>query len=207
MEAAFLERQKLSRHASRPLRRDPDVRAAGEKGAGAVQVTYRRLSVSAVDGDEPGRGQRVAEDGDAEELLLGDHPDVRSEDVEEDRDVVKRLVIAHHEVGRAGRGVLAPHEVELYLSVLDDVVGPAIETVVADLASDASAERLQHRGERDGERLVDVADRQGERGAHRRIPPNTNGGARHRQKARPGRVFPEVYRTPSPTLAIARSRP
>ena len=80
--------------------------------ARALEAPDGRVAVAAVDRDEPRRLERAAEDGHTEELLLGDHPDVRADDLEEYGDVVVRLVVAHHQVRLAGAQVLAARHVE-----------------------------------------------------------------------------------------------
>ena len=137
----------------------------------------------------PAASSAPAEDGDTEELLLGDHPDVRPDHVEEYGDVIQRLVVAHHEVRLVAAQVLA--------SVHDRPMSRAFLTTARAHPSRRSSqiffvrpslERVQDRRQRDRQRLVDVLA----------------------AKVRPTRssADPEVTRKPSPrgaspALAIA----
>ena len=85
---------------------------------------------------KPPRLQGVAEDGDPKQLLLRDHADVGADHLEQHRDVVERLVVAHHEVRLAGQHVVAPDDVELDPGVVHDVARPAVEPPVAHVLGD-----------------------------------------------------------------------
>ena len=81
---------------------------------GDLEALQRSLAIRAIDRDEAGVFDRGAEDGDIEELGLRDHAEVRAEHVEEDRDVVERLMVAHDEEALAAVAeVLAPDDLQI----------------------------------------------------------------------------------------------
>ena len=146
---------------------------------------------------KPAARSALPKTGKPKSLLLGDHPQVRADDVEEDGDVVVRLVVAHHQVGLAVGQVLAAVDLDLDAGVGHDGPGPAGEAAVTDLPGHLlaeEAERLDHRRKGDGKRLVDVAEGQGEGGAHARARRESDSPFLSRK-------------SPTPTLAIGISGP
>jgi hypothetical protein len=157
-EAALLELADPAGAGPRALGRDPDVRPALQQALGVAQAGDGLPPVAAIDLHEAGAPHGRAEDGDLEQLGLGDHAQAALHHAEEHGDVEVALVVRHHHVRPAVVDARAAHA-QVELRALDDPPRPGLEARVAGGEIEAAEGGVDHGGRRDAQRLTDGVQR------------------------------------------------
>ncbi len=156
MEAAALERAQRPVGAAASLREEDHVDAAPDAGRSPAQRPHGAVPVRAIDHDRVGERERPTEEGDAQELPLGDEAEGDGHGGDDRRDVEDALVVRHQHVGAVGIDVLEAVALDADAAAREDPTHPGAPDPHHRLAA-AVDQRSQH-GEGAPEDGVDAGE-------------------------------------------------